>query len=64
MKNLKEFWAYFNSQISSELKEFGSSQVRRMQDQVGDYINGFMKRVNTQMSIFIDLQTKIITETS
>jgi len=35
-----------------------------MQEQVGDYINGFMKRVNTQMSIIIDLQTKIITETS
>lgn len=61
VKNLQDFWAYCNAQISWELREFGHMNLRRMSDQIGAYIEGFNKKLNKTLSLFIDLQTKLVT---
>ncbi len=61
MKNLRDFWAFCNSQISNELREYGRMKLKRMNDQVGGFIEGFNKKINKTLSLFIDLQTRLIT---
>jgi len=61
VKNLRDFWAYCNAQISSELREYGLMKIQRMNDQIGQYIEGFNSKINKTLSIYIDLQTRMMT---
>lgn len=61
VKNLRDFWAYCNAQISSELREFGHMNLKRMTDQITAYIDGSNKKINKTLSLFIDLQTRLVT---
>ena len=61
VKNLRDFWAYCNSQISLELREYGHMKVKRMNDQIGAYIEGFNRKINKTLSLFVDLQTRLVT---
>lgn len=61
VKNLRDFWAYCNAQISSELREYGLMKIKRMNDQIGQYIEGFNSKINRTLTIYIDLQTRMMT---
>lgn len=61
VKNLRDFWAFCNSQISNELRDYGRMKLKRMNDQIGGFVEGFNKKINKTLSLFIDLQTKLIT---
>lgn len=36
-------------------------KIKRMNDQIGGFIEGFNKKINKTLSLFIDLQTRLIT---
>jgi len=61
VKNLRDFWAYCNALISSELREFGHMVIDRLQTQLGAYVEGSNRKLNKTLSLFIDLQTKLVT---
>lgn len=61
VKNLRDFWAYSNALIGSELREFGHMVINRLQTQLGAYVDGFNRKLNKTLSLFIDLQTKLVT---
>lgn len=61
VKNLRDFWAYCNALIGSELREFGHMVINRLQSQLGAYVEGFNRKLNKTLSLFIDLQTKLVT---
>lgn len=61
LEALWDVYAYTNSQISAELREYGRLNLKRMNDQIGQYIESFNSRLNRTLSLFIDLQTKLVT---
>jgi hypothetical protein len=61
ISNMKETWAYYNSQIVSQTRYFSQLKMKRMSDQLSTYIKNFNNSTNKSFGLFIELTTKLMT---
>lgn len=59
LENLKDFWGLFNSQVEKETQEYCRLKFMRVAEHLNNYVSELNQRINTNMSVFIDLHTKI-----
>ena len=57
---MKDFWAYYNSQLISQTKQFSELKMKRMKNCVDKFFENFSHGFNTKLQILMDLQTKIL----
>ena len=60
VSNLKETWAYYNSQVLNEAKTYSQLKMTRIADQMNTYIKEFNKLMNKSLGVFINMSTKLI----
>jgi hypothetical protein len=58
LRNLRNFWGYFNSQLEKETQNFVDLQFGRIVQNIESYVKGLNDRINCTLSTYIDLSTK------
>ena len=61
VSNLKETWAYYNSQVMSEAQKYSQLKMTRISDQMNGYIKIYNKLMNKYLGMFINMSTKLMT---
>lgn len=58
--NLKEIWAYYNSQIINQTKYFSELKMKRMANQINSYVKRFNSDMNDSFGLFVNISTKLM----
>lgn len=58
--NLKEYWAFYNSQLISQAKYFCKLKMKRMHQQIGEYTKDFNLNYKRLSDMFNQLNETII----
>lgn len=60
LSHLKEYWAYYNSQLISQTQYFCKLKMRRMNQQIGEYARNFNETYKRLSGVFNDLNDTIV----
>jgi hypothetical protein len=60
LRNLRDHWGYFNSQLFTQSKEFARLKFSRMSHNIAAYVQSVNERINNTMGAYIDLSTRVM----
>ena len=58
IRNLRDFWGYFNAQVEAESEIYAALKLDRMIESTKNFVSSVNTRVNKTLGSYIDLSTK------
>lgn len=58
IRNLRDYWGYFNAQVESENQILSSLKLQRLIGHTKAFVDSVNARANKTLGAFIDLSTK------